>query len=283
MKFVNPKNDIAFKKIFGNEQHKEILISFLNAVLGLTGEREIAEVTLLNPYEAPKINLLKGTLLDVKAVDKQGVTFIVEMQVENVVGLRKRFQYYVAKAYSSQIERGHDYPKLNQVIFIGILNFSEFEGEDYLTRHALLNCKTYKQELQDMELNFIELPKFGKQEDELETTLEKWIYFIKYAPDLQMIPPHANIPPLQTAYEVANSFGWSKEEMEIYDYRGIKMQDEQGALDYAYQQGTEQGMQQGVQKKALEMAQKMLAKGYDWAEVAELSGLPVDVLAQIGR
>ena len=88
MKFVNPKNDVAFKKIFGNEQKSEILISFLNAVLNLTGEKEIQAIKILNPYQAPKIEALKYTLLDVRAKDKRGVTFIVEMQVERVAGLR---------------------------------------------------------------------------------------------------------------------------------------------------------------------------------------------------
>ena len=79
MRFVNPKNDVAFKKIFGDENHKEILISFLNAVLNLQDLHEIADLTILNPYQAPKLAALKYTLLDVRAIDKRGVTFIVEM------------------------------------------------------------------------------------------------------------------------------------------------------------------------------------------------------------
>ena len=171
MKFVNPRNDVAFKKIFGNEEHKEILISFLNAVLDLTGEKEIQDIELLNPYQAPRIEALKYTLLDVRAKDKRGVTFIVEMQVAHVEGLRKRFTYYTSKAYASQIERGQEYPKLNQVIFIGILNFNEFETPHYLTRIQLLNTATYQQELKDLEFNFIELPKFTIAEAALDTTL----------------------------------------------------------------------------------------------------------------
>ena len=145
MKFVNPRNDVAFKKIFGNEEHTEILISFLNAVLDLTGDKEIQEITLLNPYQAPRLATMKYTLLDVRAKDKRGVIFIVEMQVSHVEGLRKRFTYYTSKAYASQIERGDEYPKLNQVIFIGILNFKEFDTDHYLTRIQLLNTQTYQQ------------------------------------------------------------------------------------------------------------------------------------------
>ncbi|MCP4131705.1 MAG: transposase, partial [bacterium] len=79
MEFVGIKTDIAFKKVFGNENKREILISFLNSVLGLDGVHEIKTITILNPYQAPKLEGLKETILDIRAVDKRGVTFIVEM------------------------------------------------------------------------------------------------------------------------------------------------------------------------------------------------------------
>ncbi len=76
MKFVNPKNDVAFRKIFGSQEKSEILISFLNAVLGLTGDREIQSLRILNPYQTPKLEPLKMSILDVKATDKRDVIFI---------------------------------------------------------------------------------------------------------------------------------------------------------------------------------------------------------------
>jgi predicted transposase/invertase (TIGR01784 family) len=120
MKFVNPKNDVAFKKIFGDIHHTEILISFLNAVLGLEDERQIQLIEVLNPYQVPQIDIFKETVLDIRATDQRGITFIVEMQVENLEGLLKRFVFYAAKAYTSQIERGEAYPRLNQVILVGV-------------------------------------------------------------------------------------------------------------------------------------------------------------------
>ncbi len=273
MKFVNPRNDVAFKKIFGNEEHTEILISFLNAVLDFTGDKEIQEIELLNPYQAPRIEALKYTLLDVRAKDKRGVTFIVEMQIKHVEGLRKRFTYYTSKAYVSQIERGQDYPKLNQVIFIGILDFKEFDTEHYLTRIQLLNTATYQQELKDLEFNFIELPKFTKTEQALQTVLEKWLFFLKHADELEIIPDSADIIALRNAYDIANQFSWTKEELEVYEYWGIKEQDERGAVQYALRTGKQQGR--------LETACKMLAKGYALDEISELTGLSVEELAAL--
>lgn len=293
MKFVNPRNDVAFKKIFGNEEHTEILISFLHAVLDLTGDKEIQEIELLNPFQTPRIDALKYTLLDVRAKDKRGVTFIVEMQVAHVEGLRKRFTYYTSQAYVSQIERGHDYPKLNQVIFIGILDFNEFDTVHYLTRIQLLNTETYQQELKDLEFNFIELPKFTKKEEEVETILEKWIFFLKHADELQVIPDSADTIALRHAYDIANQFSWTKEELEVYEYWGIKAQDERGAVQYALrtglqqgiqqglQQGIQQGLQQGIQQERLDTVRKMLAKGYATEEIVELTGCSVEEIAKL--
>jgi len=272
MKFVDPKNDVAFKKIFGSEHKTEILISFLNAVLDLTGDREIQTVQLLNPFQAPEIKMLKSTILDVRATDKRGVTFIVEMQIENTAALEKRFTYYVSKAYVSQIERGEDYPKLNQVIFIGVLDFALFEGEDYLTRHLILNTKTHEQELKDLEFNFIELPKFTKSEAELESDLEKWVYFIKHAGDLEVVPESADFEAIQAAYGEASRFNWSREDLEVYEYRGIKIQDARGAIQLA--------TKKGEHNKAAEIARNLLDLGLNVAQIAQATGLsPAEIAA----
>jgi predicted transposase/invertase (TIGR01784 family) len=273
MKFVDPRNDVAFKKIFGNEEHTEILISFLNAVLDLTGDKEILEVELLNPYQAPRLEALKYTLLDVRARDRRGVTFIVEMQITHVEGLRKRFTYYASKAYASQIERGQDYPKLNQVIFIGILDFNEFDTQHYLTRVQLLNTETYQQELKDVEFNFIELPKFTKKEQELKTILEKWIFFLKHADELDVMPESADTVALRRAYDIANQFSWTKEELEVYEYWGIKEQDERGAVQYALKTGRHQ--------ERLETARRMLADKLDPEIILKYTGLTVEELAAL--
>jgi predicted transposase/invertase (TIGR01784 family) len=246
MRFVNPQNDIAFKKIFGNEHCKDVLIAFLNAVLGLDGARAIATVDLLSPFEAPKVAELKQTILDVKARDGQGKQFIVEMQVSGYPALRKRFQYYAAKTYTNQISAGEDYPKLNQVIFIGILNFNEFDGTACLTRHLLLNTETGQQELKDLEFNFIELPKFTKTEAELETAIDKWVWFIKHAPDLEVIPHHAQSEPaLLHAYETADRHGWTVDEWELYESCAMRRRGEHDLLEQTRLEGVREGMQQG--------------------------------------
>lgn len=140
MKFVDPKNDMAFKKIFGNSNKTEILISFLNSVLELPSP--IASLTIASPYQVPQIEELKYTSLDVKAVDNNGREFIVEMQVEGNEKFGKRALYYLAKSYVGQIKVAEDYEKLKPAYFVGILNFNMFDGDDCLTRHIFINQKT---------------------------------------------------------------------------------------------------------------------------------------------
>ncbi len=286
MKFVNPKNDVAFRKIFSNQNRTDILIGFLNAVLNLEGAKAIQSVQILNPYQTPKLETLKTTILDVRATDQRGISYIIEMQIAYVAGVKKRFTYYVAKAYAGQIERGEDYPKLNEVIFIGILDFVLFKkNPHYLSRHQVLDIETHEREFKDLEMNFIELPKFTKQEHEVSTLLEKWIYFIKHTEDLQVVPSHVTDPSLQMAYSEADRFGWSKDDLEAYEYRGMRVQDERGALDHAREvgrtEGLSEGRKEGEQAKALDTARKMRQEGLDIALIAKITGLTLPELEQL--
>jgi predicted transposase/invertase (TIGR01784 family) len=159
MKFVDVKNDIAFRKIFGNENRKESLISFLNAVLDFHGDQQIIQVSILNPYQLPKLKGGKVTIIDVKATDQAGRTYIVEMQVANIDGFDKRVLYYASKSYADQIKRADFYRKLRPVIFVGILDFDHTQNENYISRSQVLDIETGEQTIKDMEFTFIELPK----------------------------------------------------------------------------------------------------------------------------
>ena len=269
MQFVDVKTDIAFKKIFGSEQHKEILIGFLNALLELEGDKCIKEVTLKNPWQPPDIPLLKETILDIKAVDNRGISFLVEMQVRDTNFFDKRALYYTAKAYTGQIKKGENYPKLNQVIFIGILDFNSFDGDNYLTRHLILNRDTLKQELRDIEFNFIELKKFTKSEEELDSIIEKWIYFIKNADNLTMIPKNAEaIPELNEAYKLASMNAWTEAELEIYEYWQIR--------DAGDRYKIQEEFEKGKIARNSEIAIEMIKDGESNAKIRKYTGLTDD-------
>ncbi|GBO56437.1 cold-shock DEAD-box protein A [Pseudanabaena sp. lw0831] len=175
MQFINPKTDFAFKKIFGSEQSHDVLISFLNAIL-YNGENTIRQLTILNPYLAPRIRGVKDTYLDVKATLDNETKVIIEMQVLNIEGFEKRILYNAAKTYSIQLGVGDDYTMLNPVIALTITDFEMFPEINQLTSCFILKEKDFliNYPIYDLELVFVELPKFHKTIDDLETLADKW-------------------------------------------------------------------------------------------------------------
>lgn len=279
MKFVDPTTDIAFKKIFGNEAHKGILIEFLNEVLKL--DFLITEIQLLNPYQAPKLEGLKETTLDIKAKDQQDNEFIVEMQVEKETGFYKRAIYYSSKAYSQQLEKAEKYHLLKPVIFLGILDFKVFEHDNCFSRHLILNTENQQHNLKDLEFNFIELPKFNKQEHELTSISDKWIYFIKNASSLEHIPTNTDTEALKQAYQIAQQHQWSRNELDVYEYQGLQIGKIKGAIDTAHQEGKLEGKQEGEYERAKKIALKAHKKGMSLEEISELTDLPIADLQEV--
>jgi len=282
MKFADPKNDLAFKKIFGNENHKNILISFLNAVLDFKDEKEIVEVSLANPYQVPRIPDLKETILDIKATNRSGENFIVEMQKKDLGDFTKRSLYYTSKAYVEQLPSGKDYTILKKVYFIGILNFNIFENEKYISRHLIINQETNKQDLSDFEFTFIELPKFTKELEDLQTILDKWVYFIKNASDLTMIPEqYEDTEEFREAFDIATQTSWGKKELEVYDYITLKEFDEINALRTAERKGMEKGIEKGIKTRNIEVALNAIENNLDDQTISLLTGLSIKEVADL--
>jgi predicted transposase/invertase (TIGR01784 family) len=273
MKFADIKNDIAFRKIFGNENKTEILISFLNAVLKLEGTKQITWVEILNPYQLARIVGSKSTILDVRAKDKAGNSYIVEMQVTDKKGLDKRITFYSARGYASQLNASENYYKLKPVIFIGILNFEYMQSPNYLSRHLILDADTHEHQLKDLEFSFIELPKFKKTEGELQTLVEKWVFFIKNAENLNVIPASVNDEGLKSAYQEADRHTWTKEELEEYEYVRMRETDEVAEKLLV--------KEKAKLSKQIENAQNGISKGYDNQIISDITGLTVEQVEQL--
>ena len=233
MKFVDITNDIAFRKIFGNAGKKKSLISFLNAVIDLPENDQIIDVEITNPYQLGKLSGGKSTIVDVKAKDEKGNIFIVEMQVAEFDFFHKRILYYTSQSYVSQIDKGVEYNKLRPVYFIGILEFEIGQSTNYFSRHKVLDVETKEQIIQDVEFNFIELPKFDKTINQLETNIDQWTYFIKNAENLTVIPENVKDEGLKEAYSEADKQNWTKQELEDYERASIKERDEIGRIEFA--------------------------------------------------
>jgi predicted transposase/invertase (TIGR01784 family) len=269
MKFVDIKNDVAFRKILGNENRKEVLISFLNAVLLLQNNNRIVDVDIITPFQLPALKGGKVTIVDVKAKDQNNKTYIVEMQVAEVDGFDKRVLYYASKSYSAQIDRGDEYEKLTPTYFIGILDFEVTKNPSYINRHKIIDIETNENYIKDIEFNFIELPKFNKKENELNSVIEQWVYFLKNAENLEVVPENLNDEGLKFAYQDADKHNWSKAELEAYDYVLMREQDDRGRMTLA------------LRRKAEEFAKKLIKRNFPNADISEDTGLSLEQIEKL--
>ena len=300
-KFLDPKNDLAFKRVFGSEKNKDILIQFLNDILDHQYIGEIRAITFLPTIQDPEVAANKQSIVDVLCQDQHGVQYIVEMQVTATTGFQKRAQYYASKAYSGQLFAGDDYQKLRDVIFLAITNFTMFPEEAAIkSDHLILNSDTYTHKLQGLRFIFIELPKFTKKIEELTSIRDKWYYYLKYAPSTT---PEAywklvkDSPALKRAYDELERFSWSAEELTKYDQIIKRDKDNASAWIAHFQKGEEKGRQEGkaagleegekkgiekglkegreegIQQEKLEIAKQMLSKGLDMQLICEMTGL----------
>jgi predicted transposase/invertase (TIGR01784 family) len=234
-KFLDPKNDFAFKRIFGTEKNKDILIHFLNDMVSFSGKSQIKTVSFIKTTQDPEIASKKQSLIDVLCVDEIGRQYIVEMQIARTPGFEKRAQYYAAKAYSRQLNEGDKYHQLKEIIFLAITDFVMFPDKTaYKSDHVILDKESYSHDLKDFYFSFLELSKFKKNIDALESMVEKWTYFFKHAEethekDLEKIIGSDQV--IQRAYEELNRFSWSEIELNTYEQEEKRERDAQAIID----------------------------------------------------
>ena len=277
--FADPKTDFAFKRIFGSEEHKDVLVAFLNDMLDLDEPHRIVTVELLPPEQRPAVAELKLSIVDVKCTDARGVTYVVEMQVLQVEGFEKRVVYNVAKAYVNQIARGELYPDLDDVVGITICDFDLWpdSGErkiPMLSRWRMTEQQTgAKTELGQLRLVFLELPKYDSTRPP-ETVVEKWAYFFREADNLTVVPEVLAEHPFIDALEAARTSGFTAAEWEAYILAGIALQNERGALAVAEKRGEERGEKRGEErgeKRGREQALRFAIEGLCNALAMELT------------
>ncbi len=248
-KFLDPKNDVAFKKIFGTEKNKDILIHFLNDMITFKEGWKINEVTFLKNNLDPETAAQKTSLVDILCKDEKENYYIVEMQVAREKGFEKRAQYYASKAYTSQMFVAGEYHQLKEVIFLAIANFVMFpKKQEYKSDHVILDKKSYENDLKDYSFTFVELPKFKKDIDHLSNVIEKWCYFFKHAEetsdeDLKKLIGQDRI--IGKAYKELNRFSWNEKELHTYDqmekYEGVHI----ASMAYQYDEGEKIGIEKG--------------------------------------
>ena len=273
MKFISPKTDFAFKKIFGSIHSQNILISFLNAIV-YNNQNIIQSLKIINPYNPGVTNTLKETYLDVKAVLDNGSTVIIEMQVLNVEGFEKRVIYNLAKAYGNQLDVGQGYMTLTPFVALTITDFVLFEKTEKMITKFRFKEDTELFNYQDeLTLMFVELPKFNKELLGLETLSDKWIYFIKSAPSLEVIPSSLEeVSEIEAALNIANKANLSNEELEELEQQEKLIRDNKGQISLARKEGIGILVKRQIRRKFGEIAPDVQTK------IEQLSLEKLDIL-----
>lgn len=288
-KYLDPKNDLAFKKIFGEEKHKQIPIAFLNAVFHLEGPDEIQDLEFLNTIQPPEIQARKESIVDLLVRDQKGDKYVVEMQVSKIEGFEKRAQYYAAKTYCSHFNSKILYGELKRVIFLAITSYVVFpDKQDYKSSHKILDDQTYENDLKDFSFTFVELPKFTKKIHELKSLEEKWYYFLKHAEESNQVDHSLmSTEEIKDAYHVLEKTSWTEWELQEYERVAMSIADAQGALLAAKKEGREEGLAEGVKKEKLAIALSLLRMGLPLEQIlnaTELKKVEIEeLMGQIGK
>ena len=241
MRFINPKNHFAFKKIFGSTNSKDILIDFLNAII-YEAQPVIEDLEIIESQPGDNQAFgVQDTGLDVKAIINGDRIALVEIQLLNVPSFEKRVLYNAAKTYSLQLTREERYQRLKTVISLKIADFEMFENQpEYMTRFVFqekepqLDCPDT-----EIELVFVELPKFSKELSALETSADQWIYFLKNTSTLETLPETLSaFPEIEQALRIASEDNFSQAELNELQNQELWIQDQQIAIDVAREQVT---------------------------------------------
>jgi predicted transposase/invertase (TIGR01784 family) len=277
-KFLDPKNDYAFKRIFGAEKNKDILIQFLNDVITFPDNGKIQDVIFLKTTLNPEVAAQKASLVDILCQDEKGQHFIVEMQVTKDKGFAKRAQYYASKVYVSQMQIGQEFFELKEVIFLAIVDFTMFPNKKgYKSDHVILDKESYEHDLKDFSFTFIELPKFTKEIDQLANSTEKWVYFFKHAHETteeELQKMISSEPMIARAYKELDSYHWNKTELLIYDEADLQERVYRGALAQQY----DEGYDKGVEAEREKLITAMLNQGVDDTTICTVANLPLEML-----
>jgi predicted transposase/invertase (TIGR01784 family) len=274
---INPRVDFAFKKLFGSEENKDLLISLINAIV--SEQEQVVEVELKNPYNLADYRAGKMSILDIKAMSENGRWFNVEMQISEDYNFDKRAIYYWAKLVTEQLSEGMMFKELKKTISINIMDFNFIpDTPEVHNCYKIINTATGKDDkLHDIfELHYIELKKFKKSYHQINSALDRWSTFLTKADklDKEHVPKElASDKNIVKAIEAVDRM-FDEEERLVYETRMQSLADVESKIASAEEKGREEGMDKASKAIAL----NLLSKGIDITTVAEVTGLTESVI-----
>lgn len=237
MTLASPRIDFAFNKLFGVAENKELLIALINAVV--SDAAQVTDIILLNPYNdedyrAGRTPLVIASILDIKATDKNGSQYNIELQVAGQVHYNQRILEEYSRQYPEGLVKSNYFGKPKKIISINLLNFNSFnDSSNFHHVFKLLNVSSHRRDIEDLELHFIELSKCDDDLSHIKTTLERWVNFLKKASSYnhKTFPPILKeVPAIEKAFEKLRTLSFDDDEREIYDARVKWMRDEAGII-----------------------------------------------------
>jgi predicted transposase/invertase (TIGR01784 family) len=279
-RYLDPKNDIVFKKIFG--EHPHLLKSFLNAVLPLADDALIESLEYLAPEQLPEIPSFKKTIVDVKCKDEKGQIFIVEMQMNWTDSFKQRLYFGASQASVKMLKSGENYSYVQPVYGLGLVNSIFHEDPDDWYHHYRL-VKQHKNGGEDvikyLQLIFIEIPKFPVKRRSEKKLQILWLRFLKEISrgEQEVSEDLLAVPEIKEALNIAKESAFTADELEFYDSYWDAMAIEKTIAADALAKGREEGSAQ----EKLAIAKNLLALGIDFAIIAKSTGLAIELVRDL--
>ncbi|MEY8687628.1 Rpn family recombination-promoting nuclease/putative transposase [Bacteroides sp. AN502(2024)] len=291
--FINPFTDVGFKKIFGQEITKDLLIDFLNGLL--VNEKCITDITFLDKELLPEYMGDRGVIYDIYCTTENGEQLVVEMQNKQQTNFKERALFYLSHTIARQGERGIFWKfDLKAVYGVFFLNFSLPNGSHKLRTDVVLTDRDTHETFSDkLRFIFIELPSFNKEESECDTDFERWIYVLKNMETLKRMPFKARKSVFEKLEKIVDIASLSKEERMKYDESIKVFRDQLVTISFAKEEGRKEGMEEGMKKgmkrgiekgmkkKSQEIARNLKELGVPAATISQASGLSLDEIERI--
>ncbi|WP_145333644.1 Rpn family recombination-promoting nuclease/putative transposase [Paenibacillus xylanexedens] len=275
---LDPRVDFVFKRIFGSEQNKDVLLAFLNSTFIETGEAPLTEITVINTYTDKDSPEDKQSILDIKAKTVEGKLINIEMQLFNPYHMEKRTLFYWSEMYFHQIKKGENYNLLKKCVTINILNYSCLDNERYHNVFHLREDHTGISLTDDIEIHVMELTKLEQHPIPLEKGgLVNWLLFLKGIDTSNWEVLAMNEPMLKKAMDTLEFLSHDAATRMAYDARMKALSDEKSMIEGARAEGLREGLREGKQ----EMARELLALGVDMSAIVKASGLTEEEIRKL--
>ena len=278
---LSPKVDFVFKRIFGNENHPKILISFLNAVMK---PKDLIKSVEIRNSDIEKEHIEdKYSRLDIKAITNEGEHINIEIQVKNEHNMIKRSLYYWSKMFENQIVEGDNYNKLAKTVCINILDFKYLKNEQFHNSYRLKEINTNEELTDAMELHFIEIPKLKKLDNtqEISDMLEAWVAFIQNPESKLVEKLEMSKEEIKEAKSELIKMSSNSKERDMYEKRKESILERISFLEGAEEKGFKRGIEKGIEQGIEQIAKNLIANGFDTKLIQKLTGLTLDEIQKL--